>query len=264
MEQYHTSSRIVPSGVQPNLTAFYSILPAAPSVSFAEGLLFGLPAAAVMSLPIALRLAGNLQQVLLVYLGAVGLHGMLLGLAAGTLRVCRPLPSRSPAFALAVAISVFPMARLGSLLHAGTHHRPLGAATYAILAMLVVLCMWAVTARSHGAMRSARPRRRLYGRLLLTGAALLSIGIGFGPMVAWLSNLGSAPLHASGLIDGILGASLVAVGGFVRFPIRVELVARMAGPMAFGVCVLAFLVGRSGAVSSAALSRVSALWAVLC
>jgi hypothetical protein len=263
MDQHPSKSRIVSTNGNPGLTAFYSILPPAPSVSFTEGLLFGLPAAAIMALPIALRLNGSLAQLVMVYLGALGLHGMLLGLTAGTLRVCRPLPSRSPAFALGVVLSVFPLARLGSVLYAGTHHRPLGAATFAVLALLVVLGYWAVTARALGALRSVRPYRRWYGRLLLGGLVLISLGVGMGPLLTWLGSLGHSPLHRSGLIDGLLGASLVGVGGFVRFPIRVELAARMAGPMAFVVCVLALLVGLRGDVAAVALCRVSALWALL-
>jgi hypothetical protein len=163
MDQASTNSRIVAHTTHTNLTALSTILPPTPWVSLAEGLLFGLPAGFLMAVLVALRVSGSLGDVLMVFLGAWGLHGLLVGTAAGILRICRPLPSRSPTFVWAVLLAVLPLARLGMLLAERTHHRPLGATTFALVALVVILGFWACAARAFGMRRSAHRHNRLFG-----------------------------------------------------------------------------------------------------
>ena len=53
------------------------------------------------------------------------------------------------------------------------------------------------------------------------------------------------------------------VGGFVRFSPRLEQIARIAGPLAMAVCVLALLAALKDTHTSAALAQCLSLWAVL-
>jgi hypothetical protein len=53
---------------------------------------------------------------------------------------------------------------------------------------------------------------------------------------------------------------LIVIGGFVRFGIRIELVARTAGPLSVGICAVALLIALRSEVAIQALSRVSALF----
>jgi len=260
MDQASTNSRIVTHATHTTLTALSTILPPTPWVSLAEGLLFGLPAGFLMAVLVALRVSGSLGDVLLVFLGAWGLHGLMVGTASGILRICRPLPSRSPTFVWAVLLAVLPLARLGTLLAERTHHRPLGATTFALVALVIILGFWACAARAFGMRRSAHRHNRLFGTVVLGLLVVVSVLVGAAPVLAWFGEVFERALLASALIDGLLGASLIVIGGFVRFGIRIELVARMAGPLSVGICSVAFLIALRSEVALQALSRVSALF----
>ncbi len=262
MDQASTNSRIVTHTTHTTLTALSTILPPTPWVSLAEGLLFGLPAGVLMATLVALRVSGAPGDVLGVFLGALGLHGLLVGAAAGILRICRPLPSRSPTFLWAVLLAVLPLAQLGTLLAERTHHRPLGATTFALLALVIILGLWACAARAFGMRRSAHRHNRLFGTIVLSLMVFASVVVGARPVLSWLGEVFTRTLLASAFIDGVLGASLIVIGGFVRFGIRIELVARIAGPLGFGICAVAGLIALQNEAAIHTLSRISAVFAL--
>jgi hypothetical protein len=71
------------------------------------------------------------------------------------------------------------------------------------------------------------------------------------------------PLLSGGILDGLLGTAMVVLGGFARFPLKLESAARTAGPLAFGVCALTFAVALQSAHTGQYLARASLLWAFL-
>ena len=245
------------------LTAQRYALPPSSGVAFAEGLLFGLPGGAILAIPVALRTDGNPQQALMIWLGAAGLYGMLIGLISAALRVARPLPRRSPALLIGFGFALGPLAWLGAILHSTTHHRPLGAATYAVLSAIIVGFAWAYAARVHLSLRSPYPTRRRYGQVLLGLGTCVSL-LCLSPMLLdWVRHFGELRLLSSAVVDGLLGTALAMLGGFARFPSKLESTARTSGPMAFGVCALGFAVAIQGPAISAMLARSSLLWAWL-
>ena len=243
------------------LTAQRYALPPSSGVAFGEGLLFGLPGGGLLAIPVALRVSGGLLQTLLVWLAATGLYGMVLGLLAAALRVSRPLPRRTPALLLGLGFSLGPLAALGTLLAKHTHHRPLGAATYAALSVVVVIVMWAIAARAHVSVHSSFKRRKVFGWLLIAGAGLASLLLAALPVYGLLRYFESSPLLSSLVIDGLLGLALAVLGGFARFPSRLEGSARTTGPMAFGVCALTFAVAMQSPYTGPAFGTASVLWA---
>lgn len=238
-------------------------LPPTSGVAFAEGLLFGLPGGAILALPVALRSNTAIGQALLVWLGATGLYGMLLGAIASALRVARPLPRRSPALLIGFGFALGPLSLLGSLLHAKTHHRPLGAATYAGLSAFVVALAWAFASRAHQSLRTPDVSRQRYGKVLLGLGSAFSLACLAPTWLSWMTHFGTLRLLSSGVIDGLLGMALAVLGGFARYPTKLESTARSSGPMAFGVCALAFAVAIQSPAISLALGRSSLLWAWL-
>lgn len=238
-------------------------LPPTSGAAFAEGLLFGLPGGAVLALPVALRSNASLSQALLVWLGATGLYGMLLGAIASALRVARPLPRRSPALLIGFGFALGPLSLLGSLLHARTHHRPLGAATYAVLSAFVVAFAWAFASRAHQSLRSPDAGQQRYGKALLGLGGALSLACLAPSWLSWMTHFGHIRLMSSGIIDGLLGMALGILGGFARYPSKLESTARTSGPLAFGVCALSFAVALQSPAISLALGRASLLWAWL-
>jgi hypothetical protein len=148
-------------------------------------------------------------------------------------------------------------------LHSGTHHRPLGAATYAVAAALIVALGWAFASRTWQSLRAPLRRRRNYGYVLLTLGSLSSLVALLPTLWAWLSHFNALGLLSYAVIDGLLGLALAMFGGFARFPKKLESAARTAGPLAFGVCALAFAVALQSPAVAALLRRVSLLWAWL-
>jgi hypothetical protein len=63
--------------------------------------------------------------------------------------------------ALAALLLILPLALFGEVLVRRTHHRPLGAATYASVTVLAFLLCWMLVARLPGASSPAAIGRRL-------------------------------------------------------------------------------------------------------
>lgn len=238
-------------------------LPPSSGVGFAEGLLFGIAGGAVLAIPVALRSSGTLSQSFVLWLGAAGLNGMLLGLLAAALRVSRPLPSRSPALLLGLGFALGPLSQLGSALHSGTNHRPLGAATFAVAAGIVVALAWALASRTWLSLRAHARRRRNYGYVLLALGSVISLVSLLPTLWSWMRHFAELGLLSSAVVDGLLGLALAMFGGFARFPKKLESSARTAGPLAFGVCALSFAVALQALPVAALLRQVSLLWAWL-
>jgi hypothetical protein len=243
------------------LTAQRYALPPSSGVAFGEGLLFGLPGGGLLALPVALRVTGDGREAVLVWLAALGLYGMLLGVVAAALRVARPLPRRSPAFLLSFVLALGPLTQLGAALLKHTHHRPLGAATYAVVAASIIAVAWAVAARAFVSIHSSFVRRKRFGWALVIGAGLVSLVSGGLPILGFLRQFSQTPLLSSLVTDGLLGLALAVFGGFARFPTRLESSARTSGPLAFGVCALTFAVAMQSPQTGPAFASASVLWA---
>lgn len=245
------------------LTAQRYALPPSSGVAFGEGLLFGLPGGGLLALPVALRVGGGFHQAALVWFAALGLYGMLLGVVAAALRVSRPLPRRSPAFLLGLGIAFGPLTQLGTLLSKHTHHRPLGAATFAVVAGMMILVAWALATRALVSVHSSFRLRKQFGWAVIVVGAAISLALAALPLSGFVRNFRATPLLSSLVIDGLLGMALGVFGGFARFPSKLEGSARTSGPMAFGVCALTFAVAMQSPTTGPAFAASSILWAWL-
>jgi len=245
------------------LTAQRYALPPSSGVAFGEGLLFGLPGGGVLALPVALRVSGGFHDGALVWLAALGLYGMLLGVLAAALRVSRPLPRRTPALLWGLGFAFGPLAQLGGILAKHTHHRPLGAATYTFMAAMVIVVAWALATRALVSVHSSFKRRKRFGWAIIIGASSVSLGLAALPVLGFLRNFQATPLLSSLVLDGLLGIALGMFGGFARFPTKLESSARTSGPMAFGVCALTFAVAMQSPHTGPAFAASSVLWAWL-
>ena len=237
-------------------------LPVSTWAAWREAGLFGLPAGALLALPVALRTNGSASS-FLVWLSATGLLGMATTVCTGLVRMGRPLPSAIQMVPMGIMFALGPLAYVGSALHAHTHHRPLGAATFAVLSLGILLGCFAVAARTRGALSSGDPGKRLFGRGLLYGGALVSLGFGLSEFLSVLSSARLHPTYLASILDGLLGISVCLLGGFLRFSPKLEQIAKLGGPLAMAICVLAFLVGLKDPHTSRALARCLSLWAVL-
>ena len=245
------------------MTAQRPALPLSIWAAWCEAALFGLPAGALLALPAALRAGGSFLNGFIVWLAACGLFGLATTLSVGLLRSGRPLPSFSSFIPLGLVIAAGPLAFLGKILHATTHHRPLGAATFSMSSLGIIAGALAFAARTRRLLHSRNPSMQLAGRVYLCLGVLLSLALGLGRFVALLAAAHSSPGYLAAVLDGLLGLCLSLVGGFARFTPKVERLAKHAGPLAFAVCVLVLLVAFKSPNMSNQLAHCSALWYVL-
>jgi hypothetical protein len=138
------------------------------------------------------------------------------------------------ALSLGLGLALAPWSALGYWILVATHHRPLGAVTFAVGAALIAFSSVA-TARWCLALASTRPR---WGRRLVSAAVLLALVSGGG--AAWL-------LARAGWADPVLGALLfqVALGALLALLV-------LAAPVA----------GRAGAAGRWALPVCAGVWLV--
>jgi hypothetical protein len=238
-------------------------LPLSVWAAWREAGLFGLPAGALLAWPVALRTNGPVSLSFLVWLAATGLLGIAITVCTGLLRMGRPLPSAIQMVPIGILFAAGPLAYLGGVLHAHTHHRPLGAATFAVLSLGILLGCFALAARTRSTLSSSDAGQRLFGRVLLYGGTFASLLIGLNGFVAILSSAKAHPSYLGCILDGLLGIAMCLMGGFLRYSPRFERFAKRAGPLAMTICVLALLVALKDSRTSEALARCLSLWAAL-
>jgi hypothetical protein len=133
------------------------------------GAIFG----ALVAVPALARLTGSGIGLGAAFLALAGGGALLLGPVLALLGRAQAGGSRLSFVIAGVALAALPVARFGSVLHATTHHRPLGAATFAIGSLAVVLGCLLVAYRVAALDRQGVRRIAAFG---LFGAAAMSSG----------------------------------------------------------------------------------------
>ncbi|HEY6557233.1 MAG TPA: hypothetical protein VI072_08165 [Polyangiaceae bacterium] len=194
------------------------------------GLMLGTLAALLATLPAVLRFSMVLSGS---HVSLVGLTAAWLAPAVVAARILRPAPSPLITVSCALLLCFGPLTLFAGKLWAATHHRPLGAVTFSIVATGLLLGSVAVVARlrSVGPRASAEPRR--VTRALLGIACAASLALGFSRLPGALSD----PTFRAGLLDFTL---LVVLGvAATRWDVSAALnrTLRVVGPAAYTVVV---------------------------
>ena len=218
----------------------------------AAALALGAVAAALAALPDVRRVAAAGASPGLVWLALAGGTALVLGPLLVAARALRGSGARLRPVLLGAAFATLPVAVLGQLLKLQTHHRPLGAATFAFLAVAVVLVCIVVTVRLVAwASRDAGWPRRLLVRLLVLAAG-----------IAWCVPFLRA-ISAEGYNHGVLDVCRVLVIAALAYRAlelgRVQTLARRAGVPAWVLLVLAGFFAGHGAVRTAVRERAPVL-----
>jgi hypothetical protein len=190
-----------------------------------SGLLFATLGCFVIALPAALRSSASLVMAWLVLASSTAL---VLAPAAALLRVARPFPRQAWSVPLGFLLALPPLIVFARILKVGTHHRPLGGATFAIVALGVVLGAIALAAR---ALSWEKPILR---KLVIALAGLLALA-----SVALALPVLTPPLRGH-VLDAVLAFALLGVVAFVKLPEPKTTV--LAGPI---VWVVVGLIGIS-------------------
>jgi hypothetical protein len=125
-------------------------------LSFRSGLALGVVAAVLASLPALIRLL-SAGAPALAFLSLIGGAALALGPLVALGRQARPLNRGLLACLAGVGFSLPVLSVLGRLIEQKTHHRPLGAATFAVLALIIVLGASIVLGRALSLASSRRP-----------------------------------------------------------------------------------------------------------
>jgi hypothetical protein len=156
-----------------------------------------------------------------------------------------PAPSALHVVMLGAWVALGPLAVLATLLKANTHHRPLAAATYAVVALALVIGALAVSAR----LLALMARNRRVGR-----AAVLLVAAAAGVLVL-------AALRR-GALDAVFGRAvfqLVLVAGAAVFAARLRWTPGLRPPGALALVAWAAVVAAGAqALSDPALAAVAA------
>jgi len=148
-----------------------------------------------------------------------------------------------------VGLATGPLSVLGRVLKSTTHHRPLGAVTFAFLALFVVLGALSCTLR----LLLLRPSRAIERVLLV-----LSLVSG----VSVLLPLILSPSTRGGVVDVALALGSGALALLVPWPERVRAHAERAGPWLWAFVVIVGFVSAQGPARAVAAAASPALSAV--
>jgi hypothetical protein len=204
----------------------------------------GALAAIVTAVPAAPRVAEYGAHGALVFASLAGGTALVLGpglVAAGAVRT---ETNGFRSVLLGLALAALPLSILADVLKQNTHHRPLGAATFAVLALALVLGFVAATWRLFVVLeeRSFAVRRVSFA----IAVALSLAGVG----AVLVRALGSPTLVAH-VLDGLRAlATATLCHLLLRFP-RVVSIARRVGAPVWAFVVVAGLVAGRGATGAA-------------
>ena len=226
------------------------LAPRSPHVGAALAL--GTAAAALAAMPDVRRVAEGVASPGVVWVGLAGSTALFLG---PLLVLVRAAPARSSGFRavlVGAALAVVPVALLGQLLKTSTHHRPLGAATFGMLALLMVLGSVFVGARlgARADTATASVRRIVFGAATALGLA--------GVVYVLLRALGSESMH-HGVIDALRLLAAAALARMALDQPRVETWARRAGALAWLAMVVGGMIAARGPVRDAIRERAPVL-----
>jgi hypothetical protein len=180
------------------------------------GLALGLIAAAVLATVAALRATDGSVSRAWVWIGVWGALAAVLGPLGAAVRRATPLALEAWCIPVGIALALAPLGLFARILKATTHHRPLGAVTFAIISIVVVLGAIAFSARviTELAARRNSPSFRAVRALSVIAAALLALA---GCAVAFRALAGDAELRPLA-IDTVLLLVAVAAVGWFRLP----------------------------------------------
>lgn len=141
-------------------------------MSARQGLSLGTLAAAASALFASLRAADWLHVFLLLWASS----SLVLAPLCAAWLAAQPLSQRARVALSSLACCGLPVAALAALIKVATHHRPLGAVTFALLTLPVVTAALVLALRVHAALAQRPDLARWFARAL-TSSALLSLGL---------------------------------------------------------------------------------------
>lgn len=245
------------------LGTFEPVTPA-PAVPLqrAPGLSGSLVSGVVVALAVALLPAfRHPDQFLVLWLACAGSGALVLGPAWFGARLLLRVWRSLAVLACGLGVALGPVMLLGRLIKTVTHHRPLGAMTYAVVACAGVLCAWVLAGRLFQlAQMSSSPALRRAAQVALAVLLLAS----FGMAALGVAGLGSA--LAPVFVDGVALVTLSIIGLKLGLDLKLALVPPPLAWLVWGLSVgagvlLSVRLGAFAVTASLPLSGLAALLA---
>jgi len=204
----------------------------------------GAVAAVVTAVPAAPRVGGHDAHIVFVLFALAGGTALVLGPGLVAAGAVRSETNGFRAALLGLALAALPLSLLADVLKQSTHHRPLGAATFAVLALALVLGCLAATWRLFHVLES-----RSFA--LRRACLAIVVALGLGSLGFVLVRALGAPALVPHVLDGLRAlATATLCHLLLRFP-RVASIARRVGAPLWAFVVVAGLVAGRGATGSA-------------
>jgi hypothetical protein len=213
-------------------------------LSFRRGLCFGTLGAALTAGVAACRVSAGTAA----FLPLLGGAALFFGPTLAGVSAARPLSPLLRALLVGLGLSALPLAKLASLLKVTTHHRPLGAVTFAVLGLVVCLGAIAVCARVLAVSDASRSTVARVARTALIAFAVVS------PLLLLARATASANLR-EGVFDVALGLGTGALLSLAPWPSpALRWLELSALPLWLGTVLLGILVGLASAGAPAELA----------
>lgn len=184
--------------------------------------LAGLIAAALAALPAALRFDSSLVGQAFVVLTAGA--ALVMAPLSAALSSASPPSQFSRALTVGALVSVVPLLPFAAMLKTGTHHRPLGGATFAVIAGLIIVGCSLVCARLITWAREQRSPIGTWARFALVALAALGTA---AVLLALLQGIRSDSAYRTGFFDALRALGLATLAS--RAPLPSGLVRRVRG-----------------------------------
>jgi hypothetical protein len=206
------------------------------------GLALGSLAAAIAAVPAALRVAAQGGSFGLGWLLLAGGSALVLAPAVALARAARPAPLTLLSTLAAASVLTAPLLLFARVLYDKTHHRPLGAATFAAAALVLLAIASFTSWRAFTWLTSTGVSARTL-RLVLGGVSALAV-------VGSLALLSRAPAWRSSLLDAALALALAGAATALQLPAAWQgRLTRLAAP-AWALLVIAGVVLSRGSIGS--------------
>ena len=212
-----------------------------------ESALLGAAAGALVAAPAAIRTANDGASIPVAWLALAGAASLVIGPAIVAARAARPFSRAHACVPLGAALAAGPIMVFATILKAATHHRPLGATVFAIVAVGVVLGAVALSARLlEWALRPEGDRARGPARVVLGVLLLGSLALSARQLLPALGHDAAAHGIRAGLLDALLALIAVVVATRVQLPKALERGARVAGlPILAALIIVGIVLLRS-------------------
>jgi hypothetical protein len=204
---------------------------------FSWGMLLAVAGGLLVALPAAGRAASQQGSFVLCWLALWGTAVLAVAPAAGALRLLRPLSGSLVALLVAAALAASPLMFFARLLKSATHHRPLGAVTFAVVGAGLLLGSLVIAVRLL-ALSRAPGRAARWWRAVTICLATLSLV----PALRLTFWAFAEPAMQVGLLDAALAVLLVIAAASLRLPQPMVRAAVVLGPTLWLVAVVTAVV----------------------